>query len=357
MKRGYQRVMLGTFAVAVCCVCWGATSLVARNNAFRRAILLPGPSGSDTTTADTYVYASTEKGEPAHAGRGPFRSLWWKYQPPANGYLTLDTHGSRKNTVLGLYTGPAVAELTQVASNDDDGSARGNSGLYEIPVIGNVLYNIAVASSKTSNGYGYGYGFGYRLNWRYAPAQGRIVYRSAGVYDGWVLESRERSNRGGSRDASGSLRVGDDEKDRQYRSILSFDTRSIPDKAVILSAKLKLKRERIEGTNPFKTHGALVVDIGQSRFGASAALGLDDFSAPAAMSQAGRVGRIAVGRIHIANLAPASFAKINKTGPTQLRLRYAKDDNDDLSADLMSFFGGNAARLSRPVLEIKYTTP
>ncbi|MGC8855185.1 MAG: hypothetical protein ACP5QU_00115 [Anaerolineae bacterium] len=57
------------------------------------------------------------------------------------------------------------------------------------------------------------------------------------------------------------------------------------------------------------------------------------------------------------NLNPTAFSFLNKTGLTQFRLRFTKDDNDDRSADYLKFFSGNAALAYRPVLIIEYYVP
>ena len=138
------------------------------NDTFADAVQLGTDSGGISTNV---AAASSEPGEPAHAGRGPFNSLWWKFMPSATGLLNLDTHGSGFNTVLGVYTGSSVDRLTPVASNDNDGSPNLNSGLFRIPVLGSIFYRIVVASYGPSFGYGYGYGYGYKcnLNWGYRP--------------------------------------------------------------------------------------------------------------------------------------------------------------------------------------------
>jgi hypothetical protein len=52
------------------------------------------------------------------------------------------------------------------------------------------------------------------------------------------------------------------------------------------------------------------------------------------------------------------FTCINKTGVTQLRLRFSKDDNDDMSADYLMFYSGNATTASyRPQLIVEYYVP
>jgi subtilisin family serine protease len=77
---------------------------------------LRAASGSSTVTN---VAATKETGEPNHAGNDGGKSVWWTWQAPANGVLTVDTQGSNFDTLLGVYTGIYVYALTTVASNDD----------------------------------------------------------------------------------------------------------------------------------------------------------------------------------------------------------------------------------------------
>ena len=56
-------------------------------------------------------------------------------------------------------------------------------------------------------------------------------------------------------------------------------------------------------------------------------------------------------------LSATAFPYINLTGPTQFRLRFALDDNNDLGADLIRFYSGNAAVAIRPILLVQYTVP
>jgi hypothetical protein len=48
---------------------------------------------------------------------------------------------------------------------------------------------------------------------------------------------------------------------------------------------------------------------------------------------------------------------INKTGLTQFRLSFTKDDNDDLGSDYVKFFSGNSISGYQPQLIIKYYVP
>ncbi len=69
---------------------------------------------------------------------------------------------------------------------------------------------------------------------------------SSAAQDGWVLESAAHSEVGGSFSTAGTLRVGYDASNRQYRSILSFNTSALPDDAVIQSVTLKYPQSRYD---------------------------------------------------------------------------------------------------------------
>jgi hypothetical protein len=183
--------------------------------------------------------------------------------------------------------------------------------------------------------------------------------KSTGAYDGQILESTETSGLGGSFNSTATnFIVGDDALNRQYRAILSFNTGILPDTAVIVTARLKIKSQSIVGTNPMSTHGMLVTEIKKPNFGASVLLGLDDFSAPADQIYAGNVGTTPVGDIYTGTIQATALQYINKTGLTQLRLRFLTDDNDDQGADYVAFFSGNTITAAyAPVLEIVYYMP
>jgi hypothetical protein len=191
------------------------------------------------------------------------------------------------------------------------------------------------------------------------PPNKSLTFRSSGALDGWVLESSENSGRGGTHDAAATdLRVGDAAKDRQYRSLLSFNSSALPDNAVVLSARLGIRGEAVVGTNPFATHRPLLVDVRKGGLGASPALQLDDFAAAAGVIGAGSVGPTPLGEWFLSELKPSALAHIHKSGLTQLRLRFTKDDNDDGGADFLKFTSGDATTISqRPALEIQYALP
>jgi hypothetical protein len=89
--------------------------------------------------------ATKELGEPNHAGNIGGKSVWWLFQPPSDGVLTLNTTNSTFDTLLGLYTGPDVSHLTTIANNDDAyNGAPGGFSLINQAVSSNLVYYIAV---------------------------------------------------------------------------------------------------------------------------------------------------------------------------------------------------------------------
>jgi hypothetical protein len=185
-----------------------------------------------------------------------------------------------------------------------------------------------------------------------------LSFKSAGVYDGWVLESGENSNAGGTLDRNATtLNVGDDQRDRQYKGILSFDTSSLPDNAIIVSAQLKVKRQSVVGTDPIGTHGALVAEIRNGAFGNSTPLQTSDFSAAASPGAMRDSFASLTFSWYAAQLPNSELVLINKSGITQFRLLFTSDDNDDLGSDHMKFFSGNSIDANRPELIIQYFVP
>lgn len=184
------------------------------------------------------------------------------------------------------------------------------------------------------------------------------TFTSVAAKDGWTLESSETSDLGGSKNnTASSFPLGDDVANRQYRVILSFNTSGLPDNANILSASLKIKRSSTSvGKNPFTILGNLWADIRKGPFGGKAALQLADFKASASAKKVGAFKPKPVSGWYTDILNATGLSKINKTGLTQFRLYFAKDDNNNHRADYMKFFSGNASS-GKPVLVITYTLP
>lgn len=187
------------------------------------------------------------------------------------------------------------------------------------------------------------------------------IFRSTGTQDGWVLESTEASNQGGTMDSAGTLLfVGDDAQDKQYKSVLSFNTANLPENAIITYVQLKFRYVGVVGTDmfsPTKTHSNLLVDIVKPHFGTTATLAVADFQAAANLNSAGVLTNISAPDWYTIPLKGTAFQHVNLGGTTQIRLRFTKDDNDDLSADYLKIYSGGAPAANRPQLIVEYYIP
>lgn len=189
------------------------------------------------------------------------------------------------------------------------------------------------------------------------PTTLTLNVQSIAANDGWVLESNETSNIGGSLDVkSNTFNLGDDKANKQYIGILHFDTSSLPDTAVITSATIKIQKQGLSGTDPFTTHGSLLVDIQKPYFGSTAGLVIDDFQSTAGQIAVTTFGDMPVGNWYSA-VINTEYVYINLSGTTQLRLRFTLDDDNDKRADYIKFYSGNAGAANRPQLIIQYYIP
>lgn len=178
---------------------------------------------------------------------------------------------------------------------------------------------------------------------------------STATEDGWVLETSETSNTGGTLDAtSNSLRLGDDDSNRQYRTVLSFDTSLVPDNAFVKLVVLKIRQNGMPmGGNPFATLGKLLVDIHQGPLGGDPTLTSGDFKASASAKKVGEFNATPNAGWYTVTLNQEGLDNINKTGMTHLRLYFNLDDNNNNAADTMRFLSGNSA-IDKPWIMIFY---
>jgi len=108
---------------------------------FATAASISGVVGSHF---DNNTYATKEPGEPDHAGNAGGHSLWYRWTAPASVPVIFDTVGSSFDTLLAVYTGDTVSNLTLVASNDDiDGANNRQSSVTFTPAAG-TTYHVAV---------------------------------------------------------------------------------------------------------------------------------------------------------------------------------------------------------------------
>lgn len=178
-------------------------------------------------------------------------------------------------------------------------------------------------------------------------------FYSTGAYDGWILESGEKTNKGGAKNSTAStFNVGDDANNRQYLGILHFDT-TLPSGAVVSSAKLRIKMKDQAGIriNMFTQFKGLFVDAKAPSFG-TPALAVGDFQATGSMNVA-QFGNTPVNKWYSATIGSAY---INTTGTTQFRVHFKLDDNNDFLANYIMFYSGSAG-VNSPQLVVEYYVP
>jgi predicted outer membrane repeat protein len=191
-----------------------------------------------------------------------------------------------------------------------------------------------------------------------APQLFTLTLNSVAANDGWILESNENSNGGGTRNATaGTLRLGDSGANKQYLGILHFDTSSLPDNAIITSVTLRIRKQDITGTDPFTTHGNLLLDIQKPYFGTTAGLLVNDFQAASGGVAVSTFSPTPVDNWYGATISGDGYVYLNLNGTTQFRLRFTLDDNNDRGADFVKFFSGNGNAANRPQLIIQYYVP
>lgn len=110
------------------------------NDAFALATVLTDISA---TVKGSNVGATKEPNEPEHAGNSGGHSVWWVFTPPFSGLLSITLRNSDFDTLLGVYTGDYVNDLTLLAANDDSAPGISFSAL-QVAVTEGIPVHIAV---------------------------------------------------------------------------------------------------------------------------------------------------------------------------------------------------------------------
>ena len=117
------------------------------NDNFANAQAIVNCSGS---VNGSNVGATKESGEINHLSSttdplgGGTRSIWYSWQSPSTGSVTIDTSGSSFDTVLGIYTGNAVNGLNVIAQNDDVVAGTVRTSTVTFNAVAGTVYKIAV---------------------------------------------------------------------------------------------------------------------------------------------------------------------------------------------------------------------
>ena len=137
---------------------WGVAALVL-------SLAVAAPAHAAATVTTYYVdpvngnnaNATRQAGEPNHAGNAGPSSVWYNWTAQSSSPVTFDTSLSSFDTLLGVYTGNNVNNLTLVATNNNASTNNSRSRVTFTPVSG-TTYRIAVD--------GFGGDFGeLQLNW------------------------------------------------------------------------------------------------------------------------------------------------------------------------------------------------
>jgi hypothetical protein len=134
---------LARIAVVLDAACAGPPA----NDNFNNPVLL---SKRVETLLGSVSCATRAAGEPNHAATSGSNSIWFRWSAPYTGAAVVTTAGSSVDTLLAVYRGTNVANLTIVTSNDDDGELY--TSRVSFNATSNTVYQIAVAGYQTRQG-------------------------------------------------------------------------------------------------------------------------------------------------------------------------------------------------------------
>lgn len=126
----------------------GTTADIPSNDDFTNATVIPS---SGTTNVITTTYASRENGEPDHAGNPGGHSLWWTWTAPEVGVVNISVTDSDFTSLLAVYTGSTISNLTVVTNYDGIRNGAGAS-VVTFPVSPGTQYYIAVDGYNGQSG-------------------------------------------------------------------------------------------------------------------------------------------------------------------------------------------------------------
>ncbi|MEK7683899.1 MAG: immunoglobulin domain-containing protein [Verrucomicrobiota bacterium] len=95
--------------------------------------------------------ATTEQGEPNHAGVIGGASRWRRLTPDTDGLLQVDTLGSKVDTVLAVYTGTDLLDL-QLVAEDNNSGPDGFTSVVRFPAKRGTNYLVAADAANEAQG-------------------------------------------------------------------------------------------------------------------------------------------------------------------------------------------------------------
>lgn len=170
------------------------------NDNFANAQSLGGNSGS---LVNTNVGATKQTGEPNHAGNFGGASVWYSFTSPSDGVLKVDTTGSSFDTLLGVYTGQLVSNLSRLGESDNEATYAGGSmfSRVSIGIKAGVTYYIALDGKNAYNSLGPASGT-FALHYSFVSADSNDNFANAvQLNDGGGVASWVSTNVGASKEA------------------------------------------------------------------------------------------------------------------------------------------------------------
>jgi len=151
-----------------------------------------------------------------------------------------------------------------------------------------------------------------------------VSFNSIASDDGYV-----KANADGSSPAVGTystLGIGRGSDGKYNRAILSFDTSSLPDNATITRAYIVVTYSSRSG-DPWANGNSLVIDVKNGYFGIASTIETSDWAASPTASAVASIASFTSGTKQSTDFNSAGLSAINKTGKTQLKLRFVNNQS------------------------------
>lgn len=124
-RRPFPAVALGAVVLLAAALVPGVAQAVPPPNDDFAGRTVVAEADLPFTDNQSTVDATKQAGEPPPScGFRVGKTVWYEFTPTATTALRADTFGSDFDTVLGVWTGPGLGSLTEVACNDDAGSLQ-----------------------------------------------------------------------------------------------------------------------------------------------------------------------------------------------------------------------------------------
>lgn len=128
----------------------GTTADIAANDYFTNRTPITA-SGSTMTTKT--AYATLESNEPNHAGNTGGHSAWWSWTSPGMGIAAINDTSSDFHTVLAVYTGDSLTNLTRITASQGVTNANGGTSTkVSFKAYPGVQYAIALDGYNSASG-------------------------------------------------------------------------------------------------------------------------------------------------------------------------------------------------------------